>query len=260
MGTAGPAALVVKAQVERAERALRDPQRATPGGRSNPSTPTPTDPSSVPVTLLALLGGGLVAAGAAGYTVYRYRHHGPVGQQLPDRGPRGERPGAGRSTSRTRLRAWCVAPTRRVGPPSPASDVQSGLERADIRYPISRKPAGRWPSCERSGRFRRSGYPGGPQAAVSGASDTQAGPEGGTPGIRSDRKWHVAVHADGAGVCRYPPTWTGGAGCAARCRRSTRSCSGRCVSTPRRTPPRRPSGGWPWSPTPPSSPAWNGAT
>ena len=79
VGTAGPAALVVKAQVERAERALRDPQRATPGGRSNPSTPTPTDPSSVPVTLLALLGGGLVAAGAAGYTVYRYRHHGPVG-------------------------------------------------------------------------------------------------------------------------------------------------------------------------------------
>ena len=79
VGTAGPAALVVKAQVERAERALRDPQRATPGGRSNPSTPTPTDPSSVPVALLALLGGGLVAAGAAGYTVYRYRHHGPVG-------------------------------------------------------------------------------------------------------------------------------------------------------------------------------------
>ena len=79
VGTAGPAALVVKAQVERAERALRDPQRATPGGRSNPSTPTPTDPSSVPVAFLALLGGGLVAAGAAGYTVYRYRHHGPVG-------------------------------------------------------------------------------------------------------------------------------------------------------------------------------------
>ena len=37
-----------------------------------------SDPSSVPVTLLALLGGGLVA-GAAGFTVYRFRHHGPVG-------------------------------------------------------------------------------------------------------------------------------------------------------------------------------------
>jgi hypothetical protein len=37
-----------------------------------------SDPSSVPVTVLALLGGGLVA-GAAGFTVYRFRHHGPVG-------------------------------------------------------------------------------------------------------------------------------------------------------------------------------------
>jgi hypothetical protein len=37
-----------------------------------------SDPSSVPVSVLALLGGGLVA-GAAGYTVYRFRHHGPVG-------------------------------------------------------------------------------------------------------------------------------------------------------------------------------------
>ena len=42
------------------------------------STSNPSDPSSVPVTVLALLGGGLVA-GAAGFTVYRFRHHGPVG-------------------------------------------------------------------------------------------------------------------------------------------------------------------------------------
>jgi hypothetical protein len=32
----------------------------------------------VPVTVLALLGGTLVA-GAAGFTVYRFRHQGPVG-------------------------------------------------------------------------------------------------------------------------------------------------------------------------------------
>ena len=41
-------------------------------------SPATSDPSSVPVTVLALLGGGLVA-GAAGFTVYRFRHHGPVG-------------------------------------------------------------------------------------------------------------------------------------------------------------------------------------
>ena len=51
---------------------MRDPQPAPqPAGSTS-------DPSSVPVTLLALLGGTLVA-GAAGFTVYRFRHHGPVG-------------------------------------------------------------------------------------------------------------------------------------------------------------------------------------
>jgi len=64
-----------KAKVEQMERAMRDPQPAPqPAG----STSNPSDPSSVPVTLLALLGGTLVA-GAAGFTVYRFRHHGPVG-------------------------------------------------------------------------------------------------------------------------------------------------------------------------------------
>ena len=54
---------------------MRDPQPAPqPAG----STSNPSDPSSVPVTVLALLGGTLVA-GAAGFTVYRFRHHGPVG-------------------------------------------------------------------------------------------------------------------------------------------------------------------------------------
>ena len=61
-----------KAKVEQMERAMRDPQPAPqPAGSTS-------DPSSEPVTLLALLGGTLVA-GAAGYTVYRFRHHGPLG-------------------------------------------------------------------------------------------------------------------------------------------------------------------------------------
>ena len=61
-----------KAKVEQMERAMRDPQPAPqPAGSTS-------DPSSVPVTLLALLGGTLVA-GAAGFTVYRFRHHGPIG-------------------------------------------------------------------------------------------------------------------------------------------------------------------------------------
>jgi hypothetical protein len=61
-----------KAKVEQMERAARDTQPAPqPAGSTS-------DPSSVPVTVLALLGGTLFA-GAAGYTVYRFRHHGQVG-------------------------------------------------------------------------------------------------------------------------------------------------------------------------------------
>jgi hypothetical protein len=64
-----------KAKVEQMERAMRDPQPAPqPAG----STSNPSDPSSVPVTVLALLGGTLIA-GAVGFTVYRFRHHGPMG-------------------------------------------------------------------------------------------------------------------------------------------------------------------------------------
>jgi hypothetical protein len=68
--TAGPSTQI-SAKVEQMERAMRDQQPAqpSPGGTSNSS--------SVPVSVLALLGGGLVA-GAAGFTVYRFRHHGPV--------------------------------------------------------------------------------------------------------------------------------------------------------------------------------------
>ena len=73
--TVGGSGQVSKAKIEQLERAMRDskPVPQTPGG-----TPVDSDPSSIPVTVLVLLGGGL-AAGAAGYTVYRFRHHGPVG-------------------------------------------------------------------------------------------------------------------------------------------------------------------------------------
>jgi hypothetical protein len=64
-----------RAKVQQMERAMRDPQ---PGTQPAGSTSDPSNPASAPVTLLALLGGTLVA-GAAGFTVYRFRHHGPVG-------------------------------------------------------------------------------------------------------------------------------------------------------------------------------------
>jgi hypothetical protein len=66
-----------KAQVERFERAMREPEPA-----QLPSTRPgdPSDPSSVPLTAVVLLGSAAVA-GAVGLTVrrYRYRHHGPIG-------------------------------------------------------------------------------------------------------------------------------------------------------------------------------------
>jgi len=64
----------IKAKIEAMERA-QSGQRPAPAPANISDS---SDPSSVPVTLLALLGGGLVA-GAAGFTVYRFRHHGPVG-------------------------------------------------------------------------------------------------------------------------------------------------------------------------------------
>jgi len=64
-----------KTRFDRMDRAMRDPQPAPqPAG----NTSNPSDPSSVPVSVLALLGGTLIA-GAAGFTVYRFRHHGPMG-------------------------------------------------------------------------------------------------------------------------------------------------------------------------------------
>jgi hypothetical protein len=73
-GSPGMAAQV-QAKIETMERAQQDPQPAAKSGTGSSGS---SDPSSVPVTVLVLLGGGLVA-GAAGYTVYRFRHHGPVG-------------------------------------------------------------------------------------------------------------------------------------------------------------------------------------
>ena len=64
-----------KTRFDRMDRAMRDPQPAPqPAG----NTSNPSDPSSVPATVLALLGGTLIA-GAAGFTVYRFRHRGPMG-------------------------------------------------------------------------------------------------------------------------------------------------------------------------------------
>jgi hypothetical protein len=72
--TAGMSAQT-RSKVEQMEQAMRGPQLAP---QPASSTSNPSNPSSVPMTVLALLGGTLVA-GAAGYTVYRFRHHGPVG-------------------------------------------------------------------------------------------------------------------------------------------------------------------------------------
>jgi hypothetical protein len=74
-GVTGGLSAQTRSKVEQMERAIQDPQSAPqPAG----NTSNPSDPSSVPAMVLALLGGTLVAA-AAGFTVYRLRHHGPVG-------------------------------------------------------------------------------------------------------------------------------------------------------------------------------------
>lgn len=91
--TAGGSAAL--ASLDKALRAMRDERAASAPSGLSPAdlahyrqhyAPQPpagntshtSGPASMPVTVLALLGGGL-AAGAAGFTVYRFRHHGPVG-------------------------------------------------------------------------------------------------------------------------------------------------------------------------------------
>ena len=62
----------------------------------------------------------------------------------------------------------------RVSPPSARIGCPGGLEKGHIRYPISRKPAGRWPSGERSGRSR--------------AADTRVGRKRPSPAHRIPRR------------------------------------------------------------------------
>jgi len=64
----------VKAKIEAMERAQLEPQPAAAAARE---TSDPSGPSSTPIAVWLLLGGGVVI-GAAGYTAYRFRHDGPV--------------------------------------------------------------------------------------------------------------------------------------------------------------------------------------
>jgi hypothetical protein len=66
-GTTGPSSPRVR------EREAQ--QDLVPSAKPDTRTPEPSDPSSVPLSVLALLGSSLVV-GAAGFTVYRFRHHG----------------------------------------------------------------------------------------------------------------------------------------------------------------------------------------
>lgn len=67
-----------KAQIEMLERAAAQQEAAATTGASSSSSDDGDD-VSVPLTVLALLGGGLITGAAGTYTVYRTRHHGPVG-------------------------------------------------------------------------------------------------------------------------------------------------------------------------------------
>jgi len=82
-GTAGPQSpRVVEREATRDLQYSPAPTPATTAqAPTQPATRTPdrSDPSSVPVTVFALLGGTLVV-GTAGFTVYRYRHHAPAGR------------------------------------------------------------------------------------------------------------------------------------------------------------------------------------
>ena len=74
-GPSGPVPPSVQSKIEVMERAAQE-QPAVP--ESRPSGGQDSDPASNPLVAATLLAGGLVAGGA-GYTVYRLRHHGPVG-------------------------------------------------------------------------------------------------------------------------------------------------------------------------------------
>lgn len=66
----------VQSKIEIMERASQGRWAVVP---EQPASGTQdSDPSSLPLVMLTLLSGGVVT-GAAGFTVYRFRHHGPVG-------------------------------------------------------------------------------------------------------------------------------------------------------------------------------------
>ena len=73
--TVGGVPAQVTAKLQAMERAAQDEQRAS---QTSPASVPDSDPSSVPLILLTLVGGGLVT-GAAGFAAYRFRHHAPVG-------------------------------------------------------------------------------------------------------------------------------------------------------------------------------------
>lgn len=75
-GTTGSLAPNVKAQVERMERAMRDPQGAP---RTTPIEAPADDSSPVSWPVVAVTVAGIAVAGAGGFTVRRFRHHGHVG-------------------------------------------------------------------------------------------------------------------------------------------------------------------------------------
>ncbi len=65
-----------KAQIERLERAAREDQ--SPASNNTPAGSTSDDDMSVPVTILALVVGGLLTGAAGTYTVSRMRQSGPA--------------------------------------------------------------------------------------------------------------------------------------------------------------------------------------
>jgi hypothetical protein len=69
-----------EARIEHLEQQLQEAEPATLSPRGGP-VGDPADPSSVPLTAPAVLGGGLVAA-AAGVSIYRFRHQANTGPSI----------------------------------------------------------------------------------------------------------------------------------------------------------------------------------
>lgn len=67
---------VTKAQIERMERAMQDPQGTQ---RQAPGEVSDDDSSLLPWGVVAITAAGIALGGAAGFSIRRYRHHGQVG-------------------------------------------------------------------------------------------------------------------------------------------------------------------------------------